>query len=474
VGEDVHPAQENPMTQTTDPRMGTATPDLSTLRDAVRGRVLLPGDDGFEEASRPWNVAVPQRPAAVVHVADEQDVVSVVRLAREQGFVVSAQPGGHGATEALDATVLLRTAALNEVVVDRAAGIARVGAGVKWGQLLAALDGTGLIAMAGSNPDVSVVGYLLGGGLSWFGRRYGIGSRSLRAAHIVGGDGTLRWVDDTSDPDLMWALRGGGGEFGIVTAVYIALHPEPELHGGKLMFPITQAASVLEAFAEVTSCAPDGLTCWASLMHFPPMPDLPELLRGNSFATVDVTWLGDAGEGADLIAPLREAGTLLSDSFGPVAIGRLGEVAAEPTAPMPFIEWGGVLRSLDETTIERLVGVGGDRTRTALNVLQVRHVGGALAVPGEPSGALDHVGAEYVVFTFGVAAAPELVEPIRASLRGVAAACGPSATARIPLTFLGPDSDLSAVHDHETLSRLRAIKRLVDPDHVIRGNHPLG
>ncbi len=153
----------------------------------MRGRVLLPGDDGFDDASRPWNVAVPQRPDAVVHVADEQDVVAVVRVAREQGFVVSAQPGGHGATTALDGTVLLRTGALDEVVVDRAAGIARVGAGVKWGQLLAALDGTGLIAMAGSNPDVSVVGYLLGGGLSWFGRRYGIGSRSLRAAHIVDG-----------------------------------------------------------------------------------------------------------------------------------------------------------------------------------------------------------------------------------------------------------------------------------------------
>ena len=164
------------MTQTTDPSTGTAGPDLSTLRSAVHGRVLLPGDDGFEDASRPWNVAVPQRPDAVVEVADAGDVVAVIRLAREQGFVVSAQPGGHGATDALDGTVLVRTGALDEVVVDGHAGIARVGAGVKWGQLLAALDGTGFIALAGSNPDVSVVGYLLGGGLSWFGRRYGIGA----------------------------------------------------------------------------------------------------------------------------------------------------------------------------------------------------------------------------------------------------------------------------------------------------------
>ncbi len=462
------------MTQTTDPRTGTEGPDLSTLRSAVHGRVLLPGDDGFEDASRPWNVAVPQRPDAVVEVADAGDVVAVIRLAREQGFVVSAQPGGHGATDALDGTVLVRTGALDEVVVDGHAGIARVGAGVKWGQLLAALDGTGFIALAGSNPDVSVVGYLLGGGLSWFGRRYGIGARSLRAAQVVDGDGSARWVDDVSDPELMWALRGGGGEFAIVTAVQVDLYPEAELHGGKLMFPVTDAAGVLNAFAEVTRHAPDGLTCWASLMHFPPLPELPEPLRGNSFVTVDVTWLGGAEEGASLIAPLRAAGTLLSDSFGPVPVGRLGEVAAEPTTPMPFIEWGGLLPDLDESTIERLVSVGGDRTRTALTVLQVRHVGGELAVPGEPAGALAHVGAEYVVFTFGVAAVPELVDPIRASLRAVADVCGPSATTGIPMTFLGPGSDVSAVFDHQTLARLRAVKQRVDPDHVIRGNHPLG
>lgn len=461
------------MTQTADPMAGTTEPNLTTLRAVVRGRVLLPGDDQFEDVSRAWNVAVPQRPAAVVEVLDAKDVVAVVRLAREHGLVVSAQPGGHGATNALDGTVLLRTAALDEITVDAGARIARVGAGVKWGQLLAALDGTGLVAMAGSNPDVSVVGYLLGSGLPWFGRRYGLGCRSLRAARIVGGDGSLRWVDDATEPEMMWALRGGGGEFCIVTEVEIDLYPEPDLHGGKLMFPISEAAAVLQAFAQVTHGAPDGLTCWASFMHFPPLPDLPEQLRGASFVTVDVTWLGAASEAAGLIAPLREAGTVLSDSFGPVSIGRLGEVAAEPTTPMPFIDWGGVLPRLDPTTIERLVGVAGDRERTALTVLQVRHAGGALATAGGPPGALTELGAEYVVFAFGVAAVPELVDPIRGSLAAVAAVCGPAGAARIPLTLLGPGGDRSAVHDPETMSRLRALKRSADPQGVIRGNHPL-
>ena len=165
---------------------------------------------------------------------------------------------------------------------------------------------------------------------------------------------------------------------------------------------------------------------------------------------------------------------LLSDSFGPVPIGRLGEVAAEPTTPMPFIEWGGVLPALDESTIAGLVSAGGDRTRTALTVLQVRHVGGALAVPGHRAAALAHVGADYVVFTFGVAAVPELVDPIRASLREVAGVCGPSATTGIPMTFLGTGADLSAVFDPQALARLRAVKQRVDPDRIIRGNHPLG
>lgn len=450
------------------------TPALADLQAHVRGRVLLPTSDGFADAATPWNVAVPQRPAAVVEVADASDVVAVVNFCRVHGLKVTAQPGGHGATEALSGTVLLRTGALDEVWVDADARVARVGAGVKWGALLAELAGSGLVALAGSNPDVSVVGYLLGGGLSWFSRRYGVAARSLRAVELVDGTGTHRWVTEESDAELMWALRGGGGEFGIVTRVEVTLQHEPELHGGKLMFPIADAPAVLAAFTEVTAGAPDGLTCWATLMHFPDVADLPEPVRGKSFATVDVTWLGPAAQAEALLAPIRAAGTVVSDSFAPVPINRLGEVAAEPTTPTPAIDWSTVLGRFDAAGIARLLEAAGDPARTSLNVIQIRHLGAALQVPSQGiGGATDTVGGEYLVFAFGILAVPQLVDPIRGSIQVLAAACAPEASGRGTLTFLGAGMPRSTAHDDATLARLLAVKSSVDPNRIIRSNHPL-
>jgi FAD/FMN-containing dehydrogenase len=458
----------------TDTRAANRPAAQRELRTMVRGRVLLPGDEEFTNSSTAWNVAVKQRPAAIVEVADSADVVAVVQAARVRGLLVSAQPGGHGATPAIDGTVLLRTGALDEVWVDVDARVARVGAGVKWGRLLEALDGSGLIALAGSNPDVSVVGYLLGGGLSWFGRRYGVAAGMLRAVELVDGTGTHRWVTDESDPELMWALRGGGGEFGIVTRVEIALQSEPELHGGKLIFPAAQAKKVMRAFRTVSASAPDGLTCWASVMHFPDLAEMPDLLRGKSLCVVDVTWLGPAEEVARLLAPLRHAGPTVLDTVGPVAIGRLGEVAAEPTTPTPAIDWSTTLSDLDDATMDLLIEAAADRSRTALTSVQIRHLGGAFGSPRSGvTGAIDAVDGSFLVFAFGIPAVPELIEPIRSSLRAVAEVVRPVSLGRTPLTMLGEGMSRADVHDAPTLARLRMVKDRVDPGSVIRSNHPL-
>ena len=189
--------------------------------------MIAPGDASFGDARLPWNRAVVQQPTAVVHPADADDCVALVAAARSAGLPVALQPTGHGATRAVDGCLLVRPDALDEVRVDADAGVARVGAGVRWGTLLAALDGTGLVGLAGGNPGVSVVGYLLGAGMSWFGRRHGVASGSLRAVELVDGRGEVRRVTDRSDPELMWALRGGGGELGLVTSVEIDLPWNP-------------------------------------------------------------------------------------------------------------------------------------------------------------------------------------------------------------------------------------------------------
>jgi FAD/FMN-containing dehydrogenase len=451
-------------------------PVLAELRARVRGRVLTPADPDWAAASTAWNLAVAQRPAAVVEVADAADAAALVGWARERGAVVAAQPRGHGATAALDGTVLIRPHALDEILLDAPARVARVGSGVRWGDLLEALDGTGLIAPAGSNPDVSVVGLLLGGGVSWFARRHGYAAHSLRAVEIVDGDGRLRWVSDDSDPDLMWALRGGGGDIAVVTRVELDLHPADGLHGGKLMFPITDAPAVLAAFLVATRTAPRELTLWASLVHFPPVPFLPEQVRGKSFVTVDSTFVGAAEEYGGLLAPVRAAGSVLADTTAELAIGRLGEVTQEPTDPAPAIAWGTLLRELTPQTLERLVAAAGTPGSTALVSVQLRHLGGALAEgPRGAAGAAAHSVAEpYLLWALGIAAVPEMVDPIRASLSDLSSAVAPVATDRVPPTLLAGGEPLARAFDAATLARLQAVKAQVDPAGTIRGNHPLG
>lgn len=448
--------------------------DPRALRDVVRGSVLLPGDQGFEQASLAWNLAVPQLPAGVVTVADASDVASLVGAASGLGVVLAAQPGGHGATEELNGTVLVRTGLLNDIAVDVGAASARVGAGVKWGQVLGALASTGLIGLAGSNPDVSTAGYLLGGGMSWFGRRYGIAASHLRAVEIVDGSGAPRRIDDASDPELMWALRGGGGQFGIITALEVDLPREPQVHGGQLIFPMAAAADVLRAFREVTASADDGLTIWLNLMHVPDLPVMPEEVRGQSLAFVMLTWLGADDAAQESLARLRAAGPVLMDSIRAVPIETLGTVADEPTDPVPFIDWGTTVSDLDQSTCDRLLGTFTDREATALMALEIRHLGGAFRAP-DPArpGACDHLDGEYSVAGLAIPMAPEMIDPIHASLADVATAVSDVDLDRVAPTFLSPDSSPSRAFDEQTLGRLRDVKRRVDPNRVFQANYSL-
>ena len=219
---------------------------------SVSGPVLAPGDDGWDAGRQAWNVLADQRPAGVVFAESAQDVVACVNFARQNGLRVAPQGTGHAATalEPLEDTLLLKTVRMGQVSVDAAACTARAEAGALWGELAVAAGEHGLAGLAGSSPDVGVVGYSLGGGIGWLTRKYGLAANSIVAAEVVTADGELVRADADHHADLFWALRGGGGSFGVVTALELELKPVPEIYAGSLMWPAEHASEVLHAYRE--------------------------------------------------------------------------------------------------------------------------------------------------------------------------------------------------------------------------------
>ena len=460
----------------TSPVPGPRRPDpavaLAELRALLPGQVLGPDDPHWQAARLGWTVNVDQRPAAVVTVTDVEDVVAAVRCAARHGLSVSVQPVGHGATEALTGTVLLRTTALKEIDVDAERRIARVGAGVKWGELLAAVEPTGLIAPAGSSPDPSVVGFTLGGGLSWFSRSLGTASEHVESFDVVDAAGDHRRVTAASDPDLFWAMCGGGGDFGVVTAMELRLTEAPPVLGGRLMWPIEMAWPVLRGYRRATQAAPESSSMWAHLFRFPPLPEVPEPVRGKAFVSVDLTHLGSQRELDALLAELREIPALVMDTVGPVPLGRLGEIAAEPVDPMPTMETSGLLADLDEPALDRLLAVAGAGAEVPLAAVQIRHLGGALSRQTEEGGPQGGVAEQYQLFALGVPAVPELVPAIEQSLGAVRGALAEQLTGRTLFNFRSADPDATSCFSAPAAQRLREVKASVDPTGLFRSNRP--
>ncbi|WP_105567208.1 FAD-binding oxidoreductase [Microbacterium halophytorum] len=423
---------------------------LTTLRSAVRGRVLLPGDDGFDAAHRPWNLAVAQRPLAVVEAADAADVAALVAFAADRGVPVAAQPSGHGATGRASGAILLRTARLDGITIDPVARTARIGAGVPSGALQRAAAAHGLTGLPGSSPVVSVTGAALGGGLSWFGRAAGWISDSITSFDVVAPDGRARRVGRDEDPELFWALRGGGGDIAIITAVELALRSAPALFGGRFLWPRTRARDVVDAFRAITADAPRELTAWLQLLQFP---------GAEPMIAIDATHLGDAAAGRALLRDAELVGGRIADTFAPLSTADVGSITGEPADPAPGRSRAALLTAFD-------ADVFATHPTDPLLTVQVRHLGGAFADPTDnPHGPLVEPFAAYL---FGVPATPEVDEAIRARQTSLLDAL--STSGRAPISFLSPSESLADALPPASLERLRRLKAERDPDDLIRGN----
>ena len=449
----------------------TDSTHLDRLRSDLGGTLVLAGDPDYDTARLAWNLAVDQRPAAIATPADVADVQAIVRAAREGGYGVTTQPNGHGADGDLSGVILIRPSRFDEITVDLESPLLRVGAGVNWGRVLERLDGTGLLALAGSNPEVNVVGLALNGGQSMFSRRYGLTARSIIAVDLVDAEGEIRRVTDADDADLIWALRGGGGLFGVVTAIELSLYPGESLFGGSLAFPARSAVDVLTAAFELARDIPElGLDI--GMARFPDLPMLPPPLRGQTLATVAMVHLGDEDTARSYADRLIAVAEPVANTLTPFTIGSLAAVAAEPVDPMPSADFGGSIDRLDETFAREFVDAFLTGADLGLMRCSVRALGGAIADElGAESSAVGAVQAGGFLNSGVVLFDPTLDPgPALQPLRDLVERHPGDRT--VP-TFLGLGATLADAYPSDVVDRLAAVKQRVDPEGIFRSNRPL-
>jgi FAD binding domain len=333
------------------------------------------------------------------------------------------------------------------------------------------LSAHGLAGLHGSSPDVGIAGYSLGGGMGWLARKHGLQCNAVTAMELVTADGSLVRADAEHHPDLFWALRGGGGNFGVVTAIEFAVHPVDELYAGALFFPFERSSGVLHAWTALLPTFPDELMTWASVMHFPPIPDVPAFARGRSFAIVMGAYLGDEGDGRELLAPLRGLGPA-RDTFAMVPPVVLGDLAMDPLDPVPFHLTHQLVDQLPAAAIDELMDkVGPDSGRgTTATILQLRHMGGALASEAPGAGARATLPGEVCVMALGAVFDEASDVAVREALADVDAAVRPHRAGEYA-NFVETPSDASAFFAPEVWARLREVKRRYDPADLFAGNH---
>jgi FAD/FMN-containing dehydrogenase len=400
-------------------------------------------------------------------VSEEHDVQTAVRFAADRGMPVAVRATGHGPVPGVDDGVLIDTRAMSRVTIDACRRTATAAAGVTWSQVLAKCAPLGLIPLCGSSPDVGVASYTLGGGLSPLGRRHGWAADRVHRIRLVTADGELREVTADTDPDLFWALRGGGGNFGVATELEFDLVPGDSLYGGGLFLPGEAAPELLAAFGRSTAAAPDELSLSVAFLTFPDHDPIPAPLRGRFVAHLRVAYLGTAQEAERLIAPLRAVAAPLVDALRPLPIAEFGTIHGDPTRPQPVSCGGAILPHWDDAAIDVLLAEIGARTP---HMLELRHLGGALARPPAVADAVGHRDAGFNIFTSaypgpGFATATALQTALYRRLL-------PWSGGRSLYNFTarpdGRPADASCAFDEATLTRLQAVKAAWDPQDLFR------
>jgi FAD/FMN-containing dehydrogenase len=445
--------------------------EFSALVNGVEGPVLRPDDSGYAEEVAAFNVSRQHTPDVVVVPRTADDVAAAVRWAGEHDLPVSVQATGHGAVLTITEGMLISTRLLDEVTIDPERRTARVGAGVKWRRVIDAGAEHGLAGLCGSTSDVGVIGYTLGGGLPLLGRAYGFSSDHVRSFDVVTGDGRSHHVESGDGSELGWALRGGKGNVGVVTGMEIELLDIADLYGGAIFWPGALAPTLLPAFVEWTKTLPDDFCTSISLLRLPPLPEIPEPLRGQFTVHLRVGYVGTDADGERLLAPMREVAPPMIDMVGRMPYAELDRIHMDPENPVPYEEGGLVLREITPETIAAILEQAGPDSQCPLLLVEIRLMGGALARERD-----DAVGGRDAAYTlFGVGALmPPVADAVPGAIAALMAAGAPWSTGRTMVNFHGAPGDAAdraRAWTPETFERLQRAKATYDPANLFRIGH---
>ena len=436
------------------------------------GDVVVPGEPGYDAARAGWNAAIDRHPAAVAYASDADDVQAAIAAARAEGMAFTIRAGAHSVSgrSVRDGALCIDLRQLNGVAVDPDRGVVRVGGGVLLGELDAATQEHGLAVPAGQISHTGVGGLTLGGGVGWLMRRHGLTVDSLQAADVVLADGRRVRATDGEHPDLLWALRGGGGDFGVVTEFEFRAHRVgPMVLGGMLVYPWAEARDALRSARELMAGAPDELTVFVALITAPPEEPFPPELQGGPVAVVAVAWCGDLAEGERVLAPLRAARPPAVDLVAPMPYVALQSML-DQTAPHGW-EYHDRMHYLPEVSDEfaDALVAGFERAPAPHSHVMTAWMGGAVDRVPPGATAFGHRGAHALTWIIGCTG-EEPVAPAAEWVRGLWEDTARFATGGVYVNALDAGRPVRDAYADDVWRRLVEVKRRYDPDGVFAGN----
>jgi FAD/FMN-containing dehydrogenase len=447
--------------------------DATALRERLRGEVLGPGDAGYDEARALWNGAIDRRPGLIARCQGAADVAAAVRHARAEGLPVAVRGGGHNVagTASCNGGLVLDLSPMKGVQVDPGARSAWAQPGLLWGELDHETQGFGLATTGGIVTHTGIAGLTLGGGIGWLMRKHGLTCDNLLAADLVTADGQHVRASGQQHPELFWGVRGGGGNFGVVTAFHYRLHQVgPTVLGGPLFFPAADARALLHFYRDFAEAAPDELTTVLNLRYVPPLPFIPERLHGVPTISVVACWAGPIDQGERALEPLRRHGRPLLDLIAPKPyLAHQGTFDATVPHGLHYYWRSEYLDALDDAAIETLLAHAWE-SRSPRSYTILFQLGGAVGRVPEAATAFSGRAARFAVNINGVGREHEYAEQ-SAWVRRFGQALHPL-SAGVYMNFLGDEGHdrVRAAYGPAKYDRLVALKRAWDPDNFFRRN----